>query len=249
MSGGIPIRDQKILWGKSGNRCAMPSCHTELVIDKTENDPFSIIGQMAHIRGEKPGAARFNTEMTEKERNCYDNLVLLCPNHHKEVDDQPNTYSVEKLHDIKKNHEKWINDSLTEEVISVTFAELGAVTNYLASKHVGFTESNYTIVPPKEKIMKNELSADTERWITTGLLQVKQVDKFVESIPDVEFGERLRQGFVKEYERVKNEGLRGDDLFDSLWDFASGKQTDFKNRAAGLAILVYLFERCEVFEK
>ncbi len=74
----------------------------------------------------------------------------------------------------------------------------------------------------------------------------KRIDKF----PDVEFGERLKQGFVLEYKKLKNDNkLIGDELFDGLLDFASGKSNDFRVRAAGLAVLVYLFEACEVFEK
>ena len=81
------------------------------------------------------------------------------------------------------------------------------------------------------------------------LTQVKQVAKFIEGTPDIEFGERLRNGFVAEYERLRNEGLRGDLLFDQLVQFSSGGRGDAKLRAAGLTVLVYLFEKCEVFEK
>lgn len=53
-----------------------------------------------------------------------------------------------------------------------------------------------------------------------------------------------------EYERLKNaELMSGDELFNGLLDFASLGATDFKQRAAGLTVLVYLFEKCEVFEK
>ena len=83
-----------------------------------------------------------------------------------------------------------------------------------------------------------------------GMTQVRQVADFINRCPDMEFGDRLSQGFVKEYDRLKNtEIMSGDDLFNSLLDFASAGITDFKQRAGGLAVLVYLFEKCEVFEK
>lgn len=133
--------------------------------------------------------------------------------------------------------------------LNITFAELNVVTKYLISGQFVSSDS-LTIVPPREKIKKNDLSASIEQLITMGMTQVRQVSNFIDKCPDVEFGERLRQGFVAEYERLKNkESLKGDDLFNTLLDFASNKSSDFKNKAAGLAVLVYLFEKCEVFEK
>ncbi|RPJ75733.1 MAG: HNH endonuclease, partial [Alphaproteobacteria bacterium] len=99
MSGTIPQRDQKILCTRSGNRCALPKCHKELVINKTESDRESLIGEMAHIKGEKPEAPRYDDSMTDKQRNAYDNLIFVCTSCHKMIDDQPNTYTVEKLHE------------------------------------------------------------------------------------------------------------------------------------------------------
>jgi len=249
MSSQIPTKDWKILCSKSGGRCAMPTCHKEMVVNKTENDQNSIIGVGAHIKGEKPGSARYDSSMTDKQRNCYDNLIFVCGNCHKVIDDQANTYTVEKLHEIKIEHEKWIIESTEKEVINVTFSELNVVTKYLTSGQFTPSES-YTLIPQKKKIKKNELSVTTEQLITMGMTQVRQVGHFIDNCPDVEFGERLKQGFVSEYEKLLNvDGLKGDDLFNALLNFASGGSNDFKNRAAGLSVLVYLFEKCEVFEK
>jgi len=246
MSGNIPVRDQKILCVRSGGRCAIPECRKEIVIKKT-GDKESFIGEMAHIKGEKEGAARFDSNMTDKERNSYDNLILVCRNHHKEIDDQKNNYTVEKLIETKNQHEEWVRKELSDKVMDVTFAELKVVTEYLASGQYTPSDS-YTIIPPQEKIDKNGLSQRITHLITMGLSQVKQVEEYIDKCPDIEFGERLKQGFVNEYERLKNEeNLDGDDLFDCLHDFAAGYSNDFKIKAAGLTVLVYLFEKCEVF--
>ena len=248
MSGSIPVSDQKILCTYSGNRCALPDCRRILVEGKTEYDSASLLGFMAHIVGENPGSARYNTDIPIKEKNSYNNLLLLCGSCHKKIDDQENTYTVEKLHEIKKEHEKWIIDSTKNQVINVTFSELDVVTKYLASNQI-ISESSYVLIPPKEKITKNELSASTEGLMTMGLTRVKQVGQFIEKSPDIQFGERLTSGFVNEYKNLKNGGLKGDELFTALLEFAGGNDSDFKKRAAGLTVLVYLFEKCEVFEK
>lgn len=248
MSGYIPLRDQKILCLRSGNRCAILECRKPLVIERTEKDKESIIGEMAHIRGESPKAARYDPSMSDKERNCYENLILVCRDHHKMIDDQHQTYTVEKIHQIKREHEKWVNENLSIQMINVTFAELDVITKYLTSNHT-VSSGSYVIIPPKDKIEKNNLSPATGRQVTMGMLQVKQVAQFIDNYPDMEFGERLKEGFVAEYERLKNdELLSGDDLFDALLLFAYGGRTGFKEMAAGLAVLIYLFEKCEVFE-
>ena len=45
-----------------------------------------------------------NSPLTYEERNKYDNLILMCKVHHKIIDDQPNTYTVEVLKSMKAAH-------------------------------------------------------------------------------------------------------------------------------------------------
>ena len=167
---------------------------------------------------------------------------------HKKIDGQKNTYTVEKLHQIKREHEKWVLESTENQIVDITFSELDLVTKYLISEQIP-TEESYILIPPKEKIQKNELSSSTERLITMDLTQVKQVEQFIDKSPDMQFGERLKTGFIDEYKKWKGKGLKGDELFTALLDFARGSEVDFKKRAAGLTVLVYLFEKCEVFER
>jgi hypothetical protein len=39
----------------------------------------------------------------------HENLLLLCSEHHKQVDDQVEYFTVEQLHEIKKTHKEWIS--------------------------------------------------------------------------------------------------------------------------------------------
>jgi len=101
-----------MLWGRAANRCAI--CHRELVLDASETDDESIIGDACHIVGEKPAGPRGDSLLTPEQRDKYANLILLCKIHHKQIDDQPNTYPVEKLQEVKASHEKWVRESLEE---------------------------------------------------------------------------------------------------------------------------------------
>ncbi|MBI1267341.1 MAG: hypothetical protein GC193_07920 [Cryomorphaceae bacterium] len=108
----ILLKTHKLLWGRSGNRCAFEECRNELIAEETETDDESIIGDEAHIIARKKDGPRGNHPMSAEDRDKYDNLILLCRNHHKQIDDQDTHYTIEKLIELKKVHEKWVKESL-----------------------------------------------------------------------------------------------------------------------------------------
>jgi hypothetical protein len=109
---GIGLKTHKLLWGKSGNRCAIEDCRKELVVTEIETDNTSLIGDEAHIVARKKDGPRGVSELNAKERDQYNNLILLCKNHHKIIDDNEEVYTVELLHEIKKTHENWVKENL-----------------------------------------------------------------------------------------------------------------------------------------
>jgi hypothetical protein len=82
-----------------GTPCSFPNCF-EYMID--END--IIIGEICHIKGENETSARYNSNMTEKQRTSYGNLILLCPTHHTLIDKDLVTYTKEGLKKMKSDH-------------------------------------------------------------------------------------------------------------------------------------------------
>jgi len=242
----ISKKDIKLLWGSSGNICAI--CHIKLTREQGGFSKYPI-GVMAHIEGEKQSSARYNELMSDNERNRYDNLILLCPNCHTTIDNDVTQYTVDKLKKIKKEHEKWVSETLRTQTAKITFAELEVIVKYLIGTPMLEGQDSLTVVPPREKIKRNNLSIEVENLITSGMLQVKQVREYLNKHPDIGFGEQLKAGFVKEYLESRKNGLDGDALFYSLLDFASNNSSDFLYRSAGLSVLTYFFEICEVFEK
>lgn len=109
----ITLKTHKMLWGRSANRCAYPGCRKELVMDRTATDDESVIGDEAHIIAREVDGPRGKSDLSLEQRDKYDNLILLCKVHHKLVDDQPNEYTVDKLQNFKRQHEKWVVQSLT----------------------------------------------------------------------------------------------------------------------------------------
>ena len=79
------------------------------------------------------------------------------------------------------------------------------------------------------------------------MLKYGLVKKYINENPDVNFGDRLREGFVNQYSDLAKL-YESDELFNELWDFACGYSSDFGIKAAGLSVLTYFFQICDVFE-
>ncbi|MBD3343132.1 MAG: HNH endonuclease [Candidatus Lokiarchaeota archaeon] len=109
----ISDKTRKLLWGRSGNLCAI--CKCELVQNSTKLDEESIVGDECHIVGKSLNGPRSDLNFPKSKLDEYDNLLLLCKKHHKIVDDQFNTYTVDRLKQIKRDHEKWIQEKLKIE--------------------------------------------------------------------------------------------------------------------------------------
>ena len=102
------------LYIKSGNECAYPGCHNVLV---DENGKF--VGEVCHIEAAMPGGERFNPNMTNEERRSFGNLMLMCHHHHVVTDDVKK-YNVEKLKEMKRNHEAKYSGIIGQMMNSIT---------------------------------------------------------------------------------------------------------------------------------
>ena len=112
---GISLKTHKMLWGRSGNRCALPTCRKNLVEDETQTDDASIVGDEAHIVAREEDGPRGKSLLTSEERDKYNNLILMCKVHHKMIDDQPLEYTVDKLHQMKTEHLEWVAKNLSPD--------------------------------------------------------------------------------------------------------------------------------------
>jgi DNA-binding transcriptional regulator YiaG len=110
----------KSLFALSGNTCFYRGC------EETLTDPAwkEVNAEIAHICGQSAAWARFDSAMTAKERHGFDNLMLLCPKHHKLIDRlEPDSHSAERLRAMKAEHEEaayrpgarsWADDEVLE---------------------------------------------------------------------------------------------------------------------------------------
>jgi len=248
MTRRYPAADVKKLYGRAAARCAL--CRAELVLDNTPHDPAKQIGKIAHIVAHSESGPRSDPDYPKDELDKYENWILLCPTCHDKVDAQENTYTQEYLRELKRKHEKWVRDSLEDSMSEFGFAELEVAIKGIANMDAQ-SPTEFSVIAPNDKIAKNELTPEIRNLLVMGLMRSKEVNDYLIEMHKINtgFADKITAAFKKRYIELKEEGLFGDELFEALIDFASGGTSDFKIRAAGLALLSHLFEICEVFEK
>ena len=238
-----------ILAFRSGGVCAIPKCGKHLTYDAKSGDD-TYVGEAAHIRGEKPGAARYDASMTDAERDHVDNLLYLCTDDHTIIDKVPADWPTQTLMDLKASHERQVRQAMEAAFADVTFPELQNAVSWVANQSPSQSGS-FDITSPEEKIKKNALSNGSRHIIAAGLMSRETVADYVEAEAqlDPDFPERLKAGFLEEYFGKRKEGHKGDDLFELMCAFAQRGLHKQADKTAGIAVLVYLFEICDVFEK
>ena len=162
--------DRALLWSRSGAMCCFPDCNVMCVEEATNEDPSAVIGRIAHIEGKSDGGPRPNPSLSDRERDQYANLILLCPTHHQIVDARESTYTDGVLRGWKADRETSFREFLAQEMGRITFAELETITQALVNSDITLSTA-ITVIPPQEKMARNGLTEQTGDLLTIGLLQ------------------------------------------------------------------------------
>jgi hypothetical protein len=249
VSSTLPARVRVHLAWKSVGVCAFPGCHKRLYEDGTDKDDAANLGEAAHIVGEKLGAARHDPNYPSDKLNKYENLLYLCRDHHRLIDMQGNTYTTDQIRGWKTEHENKFSEMIEDVIPDVSFKELQIVTDAILAKHAPVS-GRFTLTAPIDKMKKNDLTIDSSYLITMGLGQSREVSEYIKeaSVLMPKFIEELIAGFKNKYDELIMEDYLGDDLFNQMHRFACNGNGKASVKAAGLAVLVHLFETCEVFE-
>ncbi|MBK3627000.1 HNH endonuclease [Streptomyces sp. MBT49] len=114
---------RKVLWARSGGICAFTECLQELTVDLRDEESATLsaagvpLGEEAHIISGAKGGPRYESTYPEERVDSYENLILLCPTHHRLVDKNRGLgFTVDALRRMKVLHE-------TEQRAGKTHAE------------------------------------------------------------------------------------------------------------------------------
>ena len=108
--------DLRILFQRSGNRCAFPGCSNQLGFPATSQDGAVVLSEVCHIVSKAERGPRFEDPLPMEERDRYENLILLCREHHTIVDAQPATFTAERLLEIKAKHERLVSEAIDKAI-------------------------------------------------------------------------------------------------------------------------------------
>ena len=234
---------------RSGGVCAFPKCGKHLTYEaKGGQDTY--VAEAAHIRGEKPNAARYDASMTDDERDCVHNLIFMCTDHHTIIDKVEADWPTDTLRELKAAHETQVRQTMEDAFADVEFPELERSISWVTSQ-VPVANGSFDLVAPDEKIKKNAQTNGSRHIIAAGMMSRSTVAAYVEAETqlDADFPERLKAGFLAEYYSLRAKGHQGDELFELMCSFAQRGLRNHADRTAGIAVLIYLFEICDVFEK
>lgn len=205
MSASYPTK--LLLAYRSGDRCALPDCGRELSPDSEDGDPINV-GEAAHIAGEHDGkgklkqSARYDPNMTDEDRNHYNNLIYLCGTCHTKIDSIPQgekDYPVDRLQKLKEDHERKVREAVSEAFYEIGFPELEEATQWIMRINPQQVTYNFPLISPEKKLKKNELGNGSKTIVTMGLSVSREVRTFVESVAqtDADFPQRLKAGFLE----------------------------------------------------
>ncbi|MFE7858699.1 HNH endonuclease signature motif containing protein [Streptomyces sp. NPDC057403] len=103
---------RKVLWARSADLCAYPGCLQRLTANLHDEESQSLeaagipLGEEAHIISGSPEGPRYDASYPVEKVDSYENLILLCPTHHRLVDKKDGSgFSVETLRQMKSEHE------------------------------------------------------------------------------------------------------------------------------------------------
>lgn len=171
----------KLLWANAAGRCSFTDCEERLTIEQAANVAPYTLGEMAHIKGEKARSNRHDKSQTSEERDSYQNLILLCPNHHTLIDKPENEeiYSVDVLIKMKITHENNVSKRLEVKELSSVEQVKDKIAIYLAENRQAWLQYG----PMSEVAQKNPHSEEIYAvWISERLSTIVPNNRMIVSI-------------------------------------------------------------------
>lgn len=166
------LQTVKRLFADSGNVCAFAECSQALVVGET------VVGDICHICAANPGGARFDVTQSDEERASYENLVLMCPTHHRVIDADVATYTVDAIKQLKQlqsssaKSQPQINDGLAQVALQNSGIVIGSVSDSVVSinQQGGITAHTVNQAPAPELKILSQSNSSEGQWSKTKIV-------------------------------------------------------------------------------
>lgn len=252
----------------SGNECAHPDCKKNLIAE----DGISIISKICHIAAASKKGSRFEENMTDDERRGFNNLILLCDEHHVMIDNRENEseYPTPLLKEWKSIHEKKILELISSKnLLSKHPLALNKVINAIGSKMDEVLDLPETENAPntETKILFNNIKRYESVIREFAPYQVKLI-KIYETIEKegstkkelvLHNIKRIYLGVKSEYDDIQeirnNADIILDKVIETIWDNvdkAPNKLDEFDQETIDFSLMIVIvdaFMRCNILEE
>lgn len=183
----IPNKVALKLWVRSGGRCQFRGCNQVLWRDDLTQREMNK-AYIAHIVADSPDGPRGDPVFSPLLAKEFSNLMLLCPTHHKLIDDKSKVkdYPVELLQEFKREHEKRIENltSIREDMKTHLLFFTDNIGNRMPS--INFNDACTSVLPryPAEsKFIEIDLTSSPYRDYESSYFIVRQdeISRLIES--------------------------------------------------------------------
>ncbi len=146
--------------------------------------------------------------------------------------------------------ESWFGPSLTmEAIVNLGYIDLMAVLKHISVAPAPTTSEVKDV--SRGKIEANLLSQVVADFLKIGMQKSPLVMQFFDNWKNPVYGEQIASAFKNQYVVLRDAtpALHPDEIFGQLEFWAGGVvNTTPTHRAAVLAVMAYLFDKCEIFE-
>ncbi|MEV0090218.1 HNH endonuclease signature motif containing protein [Streptomyces sp. NPDC050738] len=171
---------RKVLWARSSDICAFPGCAQQLTVNLQSEESKTLeaagipLGEEAHIASGSKDGPRYDSSYPAEKVDGYENLILLCPTHHRLIDKRDGSgFSTETLLKMKTDHEsaqkshKTLTERRLEEVELRTIAMIEGWA--LRSGLDGWQNLTWKLSAPVPRLKIDEIDGLTEQaeWTLT----------------------------------------------------------------------------------
>jgi tetratricopeptide (TPR) repeat protein len=205
----IKITTLKRLFALSGNKCAFNEYGRPCNVNIVDKEGY-IIGEICHIESAEKGGSRYNSDTNDEYRRSFDNLILLCSNHHKQTNNSIK-YPAGVLKDMKFIHEAIYIDhpfETNEKVIQTFLKQMDAkVKNYqviINKIHEAYKVSKKVIeklleyIEEKDSMIQFYKRNAADKEMELKILTKKYIELEKSISPDTKISQFLKEGdFVK----------------------------------------------------
>jgi hypothetical protein len=137
-------------------------------------------------------------------------------------------------------------------VPDTTPAEITVLLAFIASKELTHNTTDLDLTEIAEKLKRNRLSESVKALLTPAIPVARLVEDYLNRHPDSEYSARIAQALTNEYRRIIIPGtVDPDDVFLKLVRYATSKDTAGSTKSfwAGIGIITYYFQLCDIFER